>query len=358
MIQFQKEFVKLGIFILFIFIIVFIKENNKKPEPKQKDLLPKMSIYNQGSSGLKAFRTLLEKQGYTIIPITEELPLIINEKKLQHLCAGKYSGNSVLIIAADLIDERLYQRIQKIASFGFSVLILTDNKESLETLLDENDTIITKESSGIDRVAITHDTNKLFENTEYFVSTSNVRITSHNTIVSDKTGGIITAKTVGTGKIIICVTTDVIQNQNIGKFDNMHAGYLTTQFFSDGLNVYFYEYIHGVKKKYTLFYLFSNIHYRPFVISLLLLITGFILSGYLRFGIIEKTKNTTPEIRYLSSGLGNIIAKKKFTGDIKNSIILSANRILNIKKTDEISNKELDLITLQKKLKDEINRRL
>jgi hypothetical protein len=356
---FHTDFLKILIFILFVFLINYVKDSLKKDQPKPRDLTRNMSSLNSGSSGLKAFRTLLDKSGISTVSVTEELPISVNIKTLNHITGDKFNGESVLIIASDKIEKRLSERVFKMAESGFTVIVITDNIVAVKNLLGDDIKYSIKKDKTPDRVVILSDDTNLFRETEYFVSSSDLRVSdySYNRIASDKSGDFIVEQPVGNGNLVLFLLPDIVFNENIAKSDNMHSLYQIIKYYYDYETVYFYEYIHGFVKRYTVFYLFANRRFRPFVISALLLLAGLFLKNSLRFGVVKEKSFSENNIRYFSELSANLIGKQRFSDNIREMLKKSTILLLGYEKADEIFREEKKIDSLRNKIINELEKR-
>lgn len=356
---FFTDILKILTFILFIFLINFVKDSLKKDQAKPRDLTRNMSSLNSGSSGLKALRTLLDKSGINTVSVTEELPLNVNAKTLSHITADKFRGESVLIIASDKIEDKLPDRIFKIAESGFTVIVITDSISAVKNLLGDDIKYSRKKDKTLDRIIPLYDDKKLFEETEYFVSSSDLRLSdySYNRIVSDKFGDFIVEKSAGNGHLILFLLPDIIFNENIGKSDNMHSLYQIIKYYYNYETVYFYEYIHGFVKRYTVFYLFANRRYRPFIISAFLLLAGLFLKSSLRFGVVKEKSDSETGIRYFSELSANLIGKKRYSDRIREMLKKSSALLFGHEKADEIFYNRKKISELRDEIINELEKR-
>lgn len=325
-------FVRLLILIISLFLITFGIEANKKPKGVYREQTIKMSTLNRGSTGISALRKLLDKTGFLTELITEEFPIVVNTNSLNHLVSSGKMEQSVIVICNPVYSESFIKRTNKIAEYGANIIIYTDNTAVINSFLGDSDLCIKKSETGTDRIYIKYDKYGLLKNLEYLVSSGVVRLDTAkckgHIIIEDKTGGIAAEKSIGDGKIVLHILPDTITNDMIGRSDNIQSGYNFIKRYSNGRNVYFYEIIHGLHKRYNIFYFFSNPEYRVIVISLLLLIAASVLHGSLRYGqFVTDKKVDDNEVKYYTEHLANLISKKKFSDKIRKLLISTGNAV-------------------------------
>lgn len=320
-----------------------------------------MSVFNQGSSGVAAFRELL---GVLRIPTGT---IMRTTDRFDFEKEGKEMPGALIFFEPEIpLEKKEILHFKELAEKGINIIIFTSAEEKVAGIMRTlsadrfqkiREGMYLAEVKNISSKIEISPATDIGKNFILKLPAKKRFRTYHRdweVLARDTQGVFIVRKSYRQGSIVLASDAVFASNLSIRNADNGLFAFRIVSALAGNKAVFFDEYHHGFNRRFTLLYFISKNDYAFFIAHIVFLFLLFVARSFVRFGRTRiSLSESDSRIFFFTKGMAALLSKRKFT---RNLAEILAHTLRAAPSTQKIDIAHRRKILLSENLREKIDR--